>query len=68
MEKIPLILGLLYQICFKKTFPEAEMPLIYADTTSIKPSGEDGGCPRCGGAVFQVRIAVFCIVHIVAGS
>ena len=41
--------------CFKKAFPEAEMPLIYADTTQIKPEGEAGGCPRCDGAVFQVR-------------
>ena len=41
--------------CFKKTFPTAEMPLIYSDTSIIKPAGEDGGCPRCQGAVFQVR-------------
>lgn len=41
--------------CFKKTFPRAEMPLIYSDTTIIKPAGEDGGCPRCQGAVFQAE-------------
>ena len=45
--------------CFKKGFPTAEMPLIYSDTTVIKPAGEDGGCPRCDGAVFQVRYRYF---------
>ena len=40
--------------CFKKSFPVAETPLIYADTGAIRPGGDDGGCPRCGGAVFQV--------------
>jgi hypothetical protein len=47
--------GELYcQICFKKTFPNSEMPLIYSDTSLIKPEGGEGGCPRCDGAVFQV--------------
>ena len=41
--------------CFKKAFPSAETPLIYSDTGAIRPGGDDGGCPRCGGAVFQVR-------------
>lgn len=40
--------------CLRKAFPEAETPLIHSDTSVIKPNGEDGGCPRCGGAVFQV--------------
>jgi len=43
------------QICFKRTFPTSEMPLIYSDTTLIKPSGGEGGCPRCDGAVFQAE-------------
>ena len=41
--------------CFKKAFPAAETPLIYSDTGAIRPGGDDGGCPRCGGAVFQVK-------------
>ena len=41
--------------CFKKAFPAAETPLIYSDTGAIRPGGDDGGCPRCGGAVFQVN-------------
>jgi len=41
--------------CFKKAFPSAETPLIYSDTGAIRPGGDDGGCPRCGGAVFQAE-------------
>lgn len=41
--------------CFKKTFPTSEIPLIYSDTSVIKPEGEEGGCPRCGGAVYQAE-------------
>ena len=41
--------------CLKKAFPEAETPLTYSDVSVIKPAGEDGGCPRCEGAVFQVN-------------
>jgi formylmethanofuran dehydrogenase subunit E len=41
--------------CFKKTYPNTDMPKIYSDTSVIKPKdGEEGGCPRCEGSVFQV--------------
>ena len=43
------------KICFKKTFPNTEMPKIYNDTSLIKPSEPEGGCPRCEGAVFQAE-------------
>ena len=41
--------------CFKKCFPNTEMPKIYSDTTIIKPAdGGENACPRFEGAVFQV--------------
>ena len=41
--------------CFKKSFPNNEMPKIFNDTTIIKPAEPEGGCPRCDGAVFQAE-------------
>ena len=35
------------------------MPKIFSDTSLIKPTEEDGGCPRCKGAVFQVFLFLF---------
>ena len=42
--------------CFKRQFPNTEPPMINGDTTLIKPNDAENGCPRCGGAVFQVKI------------
>ena len=44
------------KVCFKKNYPNTEMPKIYSDTTVIKPAdGGENACPRCEGAVFQVQ-------------
>jgi len=41
--------------CFKKTFPESEIPLTYADTTKISAQSDETACPRCNGAVFSAE-------------
>ena len=41
--------------CFKKTFPESEIPLIFTDTTKIPAATEELACPRCQGAVFSAE-------------
>jgi len=41
--------------CFKKSFPNNEIPKLFNDTTIIKPAEPEGGCPRCDGAVFQAE-------------
>jgi len=41
--------------CFKKTFPESEIPLTYSDTTKIAADSDEKACPRCMGAVFSAE-------------
>ena len=49
--------------CFRKSFPESEVPLLYQDTTKIKPEDEENGCPRCGGAVYKESLTLYCPRH-----
>ena len=52
--------GELYcKTCFKKSFPNTEAPKLFGDTSIIKPNEPENGCPRCGGAVFQVNAIRF---------
>ena len=43
------------KLCFKKSFPESEVPLTYNDTTKIKADNDELACPRCAGAVFSAE-------------